>query len=76
MRKVKKTLQLMLCTAAITVGTYGATNAQNASDDLMVNTLKEAVVTGMKTNPETGVVENNRRATDEELRQAQALYYL
>ena len=75
MRKVKKTLQLMLCTAAITVGTYGATNAQNASDDLMVNTLKEAVVTGMKTNPETGVVENNRRATDEELRQAQALYY-
>ncbi|MAQ71934.1 MAG: type I secretion protein TolC [Alphaproteobacteria bacterium] len=75
MRKVKKTLQLMLCTAAITVGTYGATNAQNASDDLIVNTLKEAVITGMKTNPETGVVENNRRATDEELRQAQALYY-
>ena len=37
-------------------------------------TLKDAVAIGVATNPETGVVQNNRRATDEELAQAKALY--
>lgn len=36
--------------------------------------LRTAVAIGISTNPETGVVQNNRRATDEELRQAQGLY--
>lgn len=36
--------------------------------------LRDAVAVGVATSPETGVVANNRRATDEELRQARALY--
>lgn len=36
--------------------------------------LKSAVAVGISTNPETGVVQNNRRATDEELNQAKGLY--
>jgi len=36
--------------------------------------LRDAVAIGVNTNPETGVVQTNRRATDEELRQAKALY--
>ena len=37
-------------------------------------TLQQAVGIGVLTNPERGVVANNRRATDEELRQAKGLY--
>jgi len=37
-------------------------------------TLREAVAIGVNTNPQYGIVANNRRATDEELRQARALY--
>ncbi len=36
--------------------------------------LRDAVAVGVSTNPEYRVVANNRRATDEELRQAKALY--
>ncbi len=36
--------------------------------------LSDAVAIGLYTNPEYGVVANNRRATDEELRQARGLY--
>lgn len=36
--------------------------------------LPDVVAIGINTNPETGVVQTNRRATDEELRQARALY--
>lgn len=36
--------------------------------------LRSAVAIGISTNPETGVVQNNRRATDEELNQAKGLY--
>lgn len=36
--------------------------------------LRDAVGIGINTNPENGVVQTNRRATDEELRQARALY--
>lgn len=38
-------------------------------------TLSEAVGFGMRTNPEYNRNANNRRATDEELRQARGLYY-
>jgi adhesin transport system outer membrane protein len=37
-------------------------------------TLRDAVAVGVLTNPETEAVENNRRATDEEKDQAEALY--
>jgi outer membrane protein TolC len=50
-------------------GTIGAKAQVNK-----VMTLKEAVAIGVSTNPEYGVVATNRRATDEELRQARALY--
>ena len=36
--------------------------------------LRDALSRGLVTNPEYGVVANNRRATDEELRQANGLY--
>lgn len=45
-----------------------------AKSDEQVMTLRDAVAIGVNTNPETGVVQSNRRATDEELRQARALY--
>jgi adhesin transport system outer membrane protein len=41
--------------------------------DRIIN-LRDAVAVGVLTNPQTEAVENNRRATDEELRQAKALY--
>ncbi|MFA5592923.1 MAG: TolC family outer membrane protein [Micavibrio sp.] len=37
--------------------------------------LSQAISTGVMTNPEYGVVAASRRATDEELNQARALYY-
>jgi len=39
-----------------------------------VLSLRDAVATGVWTNPEYGAVANNRRATDAELRQARGLY--
>ena len=41
--------------------------------DRIIN-LRDAVAVGVLTNPETEAVSNNRRATDEELKQAKALY--
>lgn len=45
----------------------------NAQEDQVI-TLQDAVSVGVVTNPEYGIVATNRRATDEELRQAKALY--
>ncbi len=74
MTQFKKTLQTLVLTTALTVGGfYGST--VYAGDVDAIDTLREAVTVGIETNPETGVVENSRRATDEELRQAKALYY-
>lgn len=50
------------------VGSYNP----RASD--RITTLRDAVAVGVLTNPETEAVSNNRRATDEELKQAKALY--
>lgn len=41
--------------------------------DRIIN-LRDAVAVGVMTNPDTEAVANNRRATDEELKQAKALY--
>ena len=45
-----------------------------AQENPTLQTLREAVAVGVETNPEYGVVASSRRATDEELRQAEALY--
>lgn len=50
----------------------GASSSARAEEPVM--TLRDAVAVGVNTNPETGIVQSNRRATDEELRQARALY--
>lgn len=51
----------------------GVPNAAGGVTDRIIN-LRDAVAVGVLTNPQTEAVENNRRATDEELRQAKALY--
>ncbi len=50
------------------VGTYAPRGT-----DRIIN-LRDAVAVGVLTNPATEAVSNNRRATDEELQQAKALY--
>ena len=50
------------------------TGAASAEELKEIRTLKDAVSIGVLTNPRTAVVQNNRRATDEELNQAKALY--
>jgi adhesin transport system outer membrane protein len=57
------------CVAVMTFGT--SANAQNAPSQM---SLGEAVSAGVMTNPEYGIVAATRRATDEELEQAKALY--
>jgi adhesin transport system outer membrane protein len=54
---------------------FGRAQAQNNQGDDAIDTLKEAVAIGVNTNPATGRVQNNRRATDKELRQARGGYY-
>lgn len=51
-----------------------AVDMEPAAGSDKVMTLRDAVAVGVNTNPETGVVQSNRRATDEEWRQARALY--
>ena len=38
------------------------------------NTIAESVLLALETNPEVGIVQNNRKAVDQELRQARAGY--
>lgn len=49
-----------------------AVHPASATDKVV--TLRDAVATGVTTHPEYGTIINNRRATDEELRQAQGGY--
>ena len=51
----------------------GGLMAQPAGDTDL--SLQEAIAKGVLTNPEYGIVANDRRAVDEELNQAKALYY-
>ncbi len=69
---VKKLTLSVSCAALLTMGAMSAATAQNHSDPM---TLQDAVSVGISTNPEYGVVATNRRATDEELRQAHSLYF-
>lgn len=61
--------------AALALGlTANGAAAQQATNNTQQISLRDAVAIGVATNPEHGIVANNRRATDEELRQAQSLY--
>lgn len=73
MKSIMKKLTLTASCAAIIALTPVSVSAQSSDPTSM--TLSEAVGVGVATNPEYGVVANNRRATDAELRQARALYY-
>ena len=45
------------------------------SDNARAITLEEAAALAVSTNPRVGVVSNDRKAVDQELRQGEALYY-
>ena len=64
---------LKTCGISMIISTLMITTSPvNASDK--ITTLRDAVALGIETNPQAGIVENDRRATDEELGQAKALY--
>ena len=65
---------LTVSAAALMALASGSAAAQQATNNTQQITLRDAVAIGVATNPEVGIVDNNRRATDEELRQAQSLY--
>lgn len=56
-----------------TLGAGRTTSAGPAGQQRIV-TLRDAVAVGVLSHPQTEAVSNNRRATDEELKQAKALY--
>lgn len=51
-----------------------APRVANNNANQRIVTLRDAVAVSVLTNPETESIDNNRRATDEELKQAKALY--
>lgn len=67
--QVRKTL---LTASIIAIATFSGSALAQSNDGQMG--LSEAVSLGVMTNPEYGVVAATRRATDEELNQAKALY--
>lgn len=75
MLKATQIVRLLACTALISGGFAASALAQAQHEgEAQIDTLTEAVSIGVETNPSSGVVENNRRATAEELEQARALY--
>ncbi len=62
----------LLSTALIGMALSAAPSIAQQNPTLL--TLRDAVAIGVETNPEYGVVASSRRATDEELNQAEALY--
>lgn len=69
----KLTKRAMLCVSCAVVMTF-STSLQAQQQATPQMSLSEAVSAGVMTNPEYGVVAATRRATDEELEQAKALY--
>lgn len=72
-RKVDPPKPILSTYAPDTLGTVQSSKAAAGGTQRIV-TLRDAVAVGVLTNPETSSVSNNRRATDEELKQAKALY--
>ncbi|MCC6597906.1 MAG: TolC family outer membrane protein [Alphaproteobacteria bacterium] len=69
----------LLCLTVSTLALLGVSGQQARSQEQALHpalgiSLKEAIATGVSTNPEYGVVAASRRATDEELKQGRALY--
>jgi outer membrane protein, adhesin transport system len=62
----------ILILAAFSAGMFLASSAWSSAD---AASLEEAVSLAIGTNPRVGVVSNDRKAVDEELRQGVALYY-
>lgn len=72
---VSRKLLLVSCVSALAlVSTMSPVNAQVVQHDSLSISLRDAVATGVRTNPEYGIVASSRRATDEELTQGRALY--
>lgn len=74
----KRTVRI-LCLTVSTLAILGAAGQVSAQQDAPLHpslsiSLKDAIATGVSTNPEYGVVAASRRATDEELNQGKALY--
>lgn len=73
--KAVRALCLTVSTVAlIGLGTGTAFSQDEALHQSLSVSLKDAVSTGISTNPEYGVVASSRRATDEELGQGRALF--
>ena len=73
--KTIRTLCLTVSTVALVGLASGAAVSQDKALHESLNiSLRDAVATGVMTNPEYGVVAASRRATDEELEQGRALF--
>ena len=70
-RLIEKAIPVVIFFAILLPGTGQARTPSSSAQQL---TLQQAVGISVETNPEHGIVANSRRATDEELRQAEALY--
>jgi outer membrane protein, adhesin transport system len=68
--KFKTAAAIVLCSAVLSGWAISASAQQSPTE----MTLNQAVSSGVMTNPEYGRVAASRRATDEELNQARALY--
>lgn len=64
---------LRVAGVAVLLATVSPLTVQADEQPLM--TLRDAVASGVLTNPEYGIIVNNRRATEQELRQAEGGYY-
>jgi outer membrane protein, adhesin transport system len=77
---ISRTAIRALCLTVSTVAlvSLGSANAFSQQDEKLHEALsiglKDAVATGLSTNPEYGIVASSRRATDEELKQGKALF--
>ena len=71
--KTENTADYSEPTAVATMPTTQVGSLAPRGTDRIVN-LRDAVAVGVLTNPATESINNNRRATDEELQQAKALY--
>lgn len=60
---------------SILLAAVAATAMFAMSDNARAITLEEAAALAVSTNPRVGVVSNDRKAVDQELRQGEALYY-
>ena len=68
---------MLTCSVLALIGlSSGSVMAQadKALHDSLSISMRDAVATGVATNPEYGVVAASRRATDEELEQGRALF--